>query len=158
MSFLKKVTAKYVVRQKVLGSNIIETSALFWKDGKKIIMEVDESEYDVTNLFPQPQEADFIPEEEGDSVELEIKITYTFSPYRRGDGPGSYYGPTPDEPAGIEDMEVDLILPNKKTINFNQALFLKPIGGYGRTPNDKWEEEALKHASSDDGYDGDPED
>ena len=42
------------------------------------------------------------------TLTLEVTVSYTGHRAVKGDGPGAWYGPTPDEPAWVEVHEVEL--------------------------------------------------
>jgi hypothetical protein len=60
------------------------------------------------------------------NLEEEIEVCCSVTRAVKGDGPGAYYGPTPDEPAEIEDLYVGVIIKGK-TIDITNLLDEKQI-------------------------------
>ena len=123
------------------SSGTIETYGEFWRDGKEIWMHTSMHEFNVTSLFPDADQVDFIPEGEMESIEMVIEIEYKFTK-------GSRQTQTdPSSPPEIEYQDATLDLPNDKKMKFGKLLDLKGIDGLFY----HWDESVLEIQQDDEG-------
>lgn len=61
-----------------------------------------------------------------DDLDLEVEVTCSVTPFYRGAGYGSHYGPTPDEHPEVEDLYVGIIV-NGTSIDVTNKLPKKVI-------------------------------